>query len=161
MPRGQPHLPSLALRCSPSLLRAHLFENRASFRQFGGAQSLGESAVNLTQQVARFAVLALIPPQTSQAHSRAQLKGKCPVPPCCFQGLLEAGIHILERIGTGLHQYIASQTVQFGLIEECPRIADHRESFVQSGFSLVWLPVADMRLRKQRQVKGPVHLHTE
>jgi hypothetical protein len=91
-----------------SLLRAHLLENRASFRQIGGAQSLGESAVNLIQQVARFAVLALIPPQTSQAHSRAQLKGKCPVPPCCFQGLLEAGIHFLERLGTGLHQYVAS-----------------------------------------------------
>src|SRR5262245_55478051 len=74
-------------------------QQRLRLLEVGGVKALGETAVDLCQELVRRGPLALLLPQARQAHGGAQLIGFRALAPGDVEGLAEAGLGLGERRG--------------------------------------------------------------
>src|SRR5712692_5001953 len=90
-------------RCGTGVLCPELSQECLGLLEVGGLKALSEPAVDRCQQLVRFDPLAVLLPQATQAHGRAQLPGFGLLAAGNGQGLQETGFG-LGRIRDGLPQ---------------------------------------------------------
>jgi hypothetical protein len=102
----------------------HLLQESLSFLEVGNVKTFGEPAIDRCQQFRGLDPLALLLPQTTQAHRRPQLQRLRLLAPGHLEGLLQAGFSLRRRprqrtalpLGLPL-QKLALQAVELCLVE--------------------------------------------
>ena len=81
--------------------------------QVSGVESLGEPAVDLGQEPARFKALALLLPEATEAHGGAQLQGFRPLAAGHVQSPLQPGFRLFLRCLRLSQEHDAPQAIDF------------------------------------------------
>ena len=88
-------------------------QQRLGLLQVGGVESLGEPAIDWRQQPTGLGALALLLPQTSEAHGRSQLPRLGLLATGHSEGLLEAGFRLLLVMRSLFQQQLPLEAIEF------------------------------------------------
>src|SRR5215831_18616783 len=131
MPRGTPFNSLFKLDIRYGAISRQLLQQRLSLLQVGRVKPLGEPAIHLRQQLPGFVALALLLPQSTQAHRRPQLQGLGLLAAGKSEGLMKTGLWLRVMLWRACQQELPLESIQLCLLPALPTGAYQRECLGQ------------------------------
>src|SRR5262249_22631094 len=138
---------------SIAVLCPQLTEQCLGFLEVGGIKTLGDPAVDRSEQVVGLGALALLLPQAAEAHGRAQLQRSGVLATGHGEGLTKTLLPCHHRFVsvTSLEQQLPFEPIQFRLVAPLPRPVHQRQRLVQQLLPCVALTVLPICLGQKGQ----------